>query len=99
MQQDTIYLKAMTLPDGTTLPDDYYTVRGLSDIEAIYELEQGRITATDSGVLEQEDQSSIMSEAPNHFLVMSGNYTGELRIDARPEYALVFKDNILVEVK
>lgn len=99
MQQDTIYLKDIKLPDGTTLPDDYYNVRGLSDIEAIYELKQGCLTATDSGVLEQEDQSSIMSEAPNHYLVMNGNYSGELRIDDRPEYALVFQDNKLVAIK
>jgi hypothetical protein len=99
MQQDTIYLKDIKLPDGTILPDDYYNVRGLSDIEAIYELKQGRIEATDSGVLEQEDQGSIMSEAPNHYLVMSGSYTGELRIDDRPEYALVFQDNVLVTIK
>ncbi len=99
MQQDTIYLQSIEFPDGGTLPDGYYNVRGLSDIEAIYELKQGRIEATDSGVLEQEDQSSIMSEAPNHYLVMNGSYTGELRIDDRPEYALVFQNNVLVEIK
>lgn len=99
MQQDTLHLKSITLPDGTVLPDDYYTVRGLNDIEAMYELEQGRITATDSGVLEQEDRNAIMSEAPNHYMVMSGTYSGELRIDERPEYALVFENNILVGIK
>lgn|SRR5690606_37401284 len=99
MQQDTLHLTGIKLPDGTELKDEWYTVVGLNDIEAIYELDNGRINAIDHGALGQDDENTIMTEAPVHYMVMSGAFSGELKIEERPEYSLVFKNNQLIDIK
>lgn len=99
MQQDTIHIDDLNLPDGTVLPNDWYSVRGLNDIEAIYELQNGKLTAIDHGALGQDDDNTIMVEAPAHYMVMSGAFSGELRIDEKPNLRLVFQSNQLVQIK
>ena len=99
MQRDTLHLGGIQLPDGSVLNDDWYTVHGLSDIEAIYEINNGRIAVVDHGVLGQDDDSAIMTEAPTHYLVMSGEYSGNLQIEEKPGFTFVFENNQLVNIK
>ena len=99
MQSDTLHLKQTKLPNGLELEEGWYSVRGLCDIEAIYEIEDGKIKAIDHGVHGKDDNKTIMNEAPDHYLVMCGEFNGTVRLDEHPEYAFVFKNNELIEVK
>ncbi len=53
----------------------------------------------DHGVLGQDDDSAIMTEAPTHYLVMSGEYSGNLQIEEKPGFTFVFENNQLVKIK
>lgn len=99
MQRDTLHLAGINLPDGTVLGDDWYTVRGLNDIEAIYEINNGRIAVVDHGILGQDDDNAIMTEAPCHYLVMSGEFNGNIQLEEKPDFTFVFENNQLVNIK
>lgn len=98
MQQDTLQLSGIELPNGTRLSQDWYGVRGLDDIEAMYELIDGRITVIDHGVLGRDDLTTIMTDAPTHYLVHCGNYSGSIQLDNYPNYNLNFVNNVLVSI-
>lgn len=100
MQNDTLHIsQRINFPDGTPLDAGWYPVRGLNGIEAIYEIQNGKIQAVDHGTHGKDDDSVIMVESPDHYLVMRGEYSGEIRLDDRPEFAFVFMNNVLIEIK
>lgn len=98
MQEDMLYLQNHAKPSGEVLPTGYYQITGLNDINAIYKLENNKITVVDHGDLSREagDISAMMSEAPLHSLIVTGGFDGAITLQDHPDVVLSFSQNLLM---
>lgn len=53
---------------------------GLGQIDATYRIVDGQISADDAGDLSDEDNDTIMVEAPSHWEVVNKTFSGEVTL-------------------
>lgn len=92
---DTIRVPEITLDDGTKLPEGCYDIDA-NNIEAVYKLSDGNLTIEDDGEVSGTDANDLISEAPLHYMIGSGGFTGNIDIKTDRTVILTFKDNRLV---
>jgi hypothetical protein len=89
----------LILEDGNSLPDSFYTVSALNNIRAVYTLCDGKIAVKDGGELSREADDQVLTEAPLHYQLLKGHFTGEITVDEDQSIKLVFEDNTLINIK
>lgn len=87
---DGINLPNITLPDGNKVEAGFYPVT-LSDIAAVYNVTAEGIAIQDAGDVSGLSDNDIISEAPEHYDIKHGEFTGDITLeDGR---VIPFKDN------
>lgn len=95
---DTIRVPEIILDDGTKLPEGCYDIDA-NNIEAVYRLSDGNLTIEDDGEVSGTDANDLIGEAPVHYMIGSGAFTGNIDIKADRTVTLSFKDNRLIGSK
>lgn len=79
-------------PTGKELCGSYDV--NTSGIEAVYQVKDGKLKVLDDGDMSTRTEMDIMAEAPTHFEISQGNFTGVISITNEDTH-LNFKENVL----
>lgn len=92
---DAIRVPEIILDDGTKLPEGCYDIDA-NNIDAVYKLSNGNLTIEDDGEVSGTDTNDLISEAPVHYMISNGAFTGNIEVKAENNVVLKFENNQLI---
>lgn len=78
--RDNIHLPKVQLENGNTLEEGWYETN-LNEIGAVYKVTEEGIVVSDNGSLTGYGDLDMLSEAPEHYDIKTGSFTGSIELE------------------